>query len=162
MMSTVYLGIGSNIDAEANLKKTAELLKVHWPDIQFSSVFRTKARDVEDQADFLNAVAVLDTSSSMEEIMVTLREIERTLGKAPPFRFGPRTIDLDLLLYGDEVLENPNLIVPHPRMHERLFVLKPLSELIDLEQKHPTLNQTWAELLESVLDQECEPTGISL
>ena len=101
--------------------------------------------------------------------MQILRGIETKLKKSPPFKFGPRTIDLDLLLYGNKVIPSKGewlrsytlpatsykLIVPHPRMHERRFVLEPLCELLNPQAVHPTLRQSWAKLLESTKDQEC-------
>lgn len=84
-----------------------------------------------------------------------LREVEFKLKKNPPFKFGPRTIDLDLLLYDDEVIEDDDLTVPHPRMHERKFVLEPLCELIDQKSMHPILNKSWISLLEEIQDQDC-------
>ena len=161
-MAHVYLGLGSNINPEKNLPEAAALLREKWPEIRFSSVFLTKAQEVENQADFLNAVAFLDTDESVEDVIVALIEIERSLGKAPVFRFGPRTIDLDVLLYDNVVMESPTLIVPHPRMHQRRFVLAPLLELIDPSQTHPILKKTWKELLDSVKDQQVEPASISL
>jgi 2-amino-4-hydroxy-6-hydroxymethyldihydropteridine diphosphokinase len=161
-MAHVYLGLGSNIDPEKNLPEAAALLRNRWPEIRFSSVFLTKAQEVENQADFLNAVAFLETEESVEDVIVTLIEIERSLGKAPIFRFGPRTIDLDVLLYDNAVIESPTLIVPHPRMHQRRFVLAPLVELIDPSHTHPLLKKTWSELLDSVKDQQVEPASISL
>ena len=101
--------------------------------------------------------------------MQVLREIEAVLKKSPPFKFGPRTIDLDLLLYGDSIIPSKKewmrnyklpatsykLMVPHPRMHERRFVLEPLCELIDPRALHPTRKKPWNVLLESTNDQEC-------
>ncbi len=151
----IFIGLGSNIESEANLQKAAAMLRSHFPTICFSSVYTSSAREVEDQDDFLNAVAACETEKSPEEIQSILRTIEQSLGKAPPYRFGPRTIDLDLLLYGDHILKAKDLTVPHPRMHERRFVLEPLCELINDNAMHPKLKQSWQELLDRVQDQEC-------
>ena len=118
-MSTIFLGLGSNIDPEANLKAAAKELRDIWPDIRFSHVYRSKAAEVTDQPDFLNAVAVIETDETPEKIASRLHTIEKILKKNPPFRFGPRTIDLDLLLYGDDTITTAKLTVPHPRMHQR-------------------------------------------
>lgn len=160
-----FIGLGSNIDSETKIRKAAAMLREHFPALRFSSIYKSSAREVEDQDDFLNAVAACETEKSPEEIHAILQSIEQSLGKAPPYRFGPRTIDLDLLLYGDlsqPATINPQLVLPHPRMHERRFVLEPLCELIDANTLHPILKQSWKELLEQSLDQECILTDISL
>lgn len=165
-MMQIFLGLGSNIDPEQNLKKAAVMLRKHFPNIRFSSVYRTAAREVEDQDDFLNAVALIRTNQQTNQppqvILSTLQSIERALHKAPPYRFGPRTIDLDLLLYGDQIRHDQTLVIPHPSMYERRFVLEPLCELIDLQSVHPVLKKSWEELLEKTLEQECVLTEISL
>ncbi|MEK7137041.1 MAG: 2-amino-4-hydroxy-6-hydroxymethyldihydropteridine diphosphokinase, partial [Patescibacteria group bacterium] len=107
------------------------LLRKKWPAIRFSSMYRSAARDYEKQEDFLNAVAMLETTMPPEEAFGALQGMEKELGKKTPFRYGPRVIDLDLLLYGESVLPSPKewlssyslptthypLFVPHPRMH---------------------------------------------
>lgn len=160
-MSLAVIGLGSNIDAEKNLKKAAEMLRENFPGIRFSSVVGSKPIGFLDQADFLNAVASIQTSESPSTVASKLNMIERKLGKAPPFRNGPRTIDLDLLLYDDLVL-NGDLTIPHPRMHERRFVLQPLCELIDPQTEHPTLKKTWSDLLENTNDQQCSKSNLRL
>lgn len=172
---SVFLGLGSNINPEANLRSAADLLRSHWPGVRFSHVYRSKAREVENQDDFLNAVAVIETDESPQTIADHLHAIEKQLKKSPPFKFGPRTIDLDLLLYGDLILpsrekwphESTNqrvneLTIPHPRMHERRFVLEPLCELIDPKARHPVLDSTWKELLQKTMDQDCRRAGFDL
>lgn len=148
----VFIGIGSNIDAENNLKAASAMLRLRWPDTRFSSVYKTAAREVTDQADFLNAVAEIETDESPEAIAQTLQSIEHDLKKAPPFKYGPRTIDLDLLLYGDRTIQTSDLTVPHPRMRERRFVLEPLSEL----------DPRWLPSLENVEDQPSEKIELVL
>ena len=117
---------------------------------------------MEDQDDFLNAVAVIQANEDPEAIFEHMKLIEKELQKDPPFRFGPRTIDLDLLLIENEIVETNELLVPHARMHERRFVLEPLCELIDPESEHPLLNETWEALLFKVQDQECEKVSSEL
>ncbi|TSC57203.1 MAG: 2-amino-4-hydroxy-6-hydroxymethyldihydropteridine diphosphokinase, partial [Candidatus Peregrinibacteria bacterium Greene0416_19] len=146
---------GSNIDPERNLRKAAHLLREQWPRIRFSRVYETAPRDKQDQPPFLNAVAVFDSDEPPEDIHRILQAIEQTLGKHVTERFGPRTIDLDLLLYGDAVIDTPTLQVPHPRMHERRFVLEPLRELLSADLPHPTLRQSWRELSTAVAQQQC-------
>ena len=155
-MSTIFLGLGSNIDPEANLKAAAKELRDIWPDIRFSHVYRSKAAEVTDQPDFLNAVAVIETDETPEKISSRLHTIEKILKKNPPFRFGPRTIDLDLLLYGDDTITTAKLTVPHPRMHQRRFVLEPLLELTGPETRHPVLRHSLAELLRNLKDPTIE------
>jgi 2-amino-4-hydroxy-6-hydroxymethyldihydropteridine diphosphokinase len=160
-----FIGLGSNISPEENLRKAASMLRSHFSNIRFSSLYKSSAREVEDQDDFLNAVAACETEKSPEEVHSILKSIEESLGKAPPYRFGPRTIDLDLLLYEDLIQPatiNPQLVLPHPRMHERRFVLEPLCELIDANPLHPILKQSWKELLEKVQNQECTKVNTDL
>lgn len=132
-----------------------QLLTARWPDVQFSSLYSTAPQEHEEQDTFLNAVAMLETDEQPEEVVHALRSIEQELKKSPPYKYGPRTIDLDLLLYGNEQIGSKELTVPHPRMHERRFVLEPLCELIDPTDAHPVLGQTWQELLQKVQVQEC-------
>lgn len=118
-----------------------------------------------DQEEFLNAVAIIQTDQTPDAIASTLRTIEHALKKEPPFRFGPRTIDLDLLLYGTLVMGREShaaLTIPHPRMHERRFVLEPLCELINVQELHPQKKKQWSELLQATLDQRSEKVAISL
>lgn len=171
-MATVFIGLGSNIESERNLREATQSLRRLFPGIRFSSVYRTQAHDYDAQSDFLNAVAIFQTDNSPETILQKLQTIEQQLKKEILFRFGPRTIDLDLLLYGDLVLpsreywkENQELriknqenmlYIPHLRMHERRFVLEPLCELLDLQGKHPVLGVPWKSLLWKTTDQHCD------
>lgn len=156
-MTTVYIGIGSNIDAQANLQACAELLRAEYPTVEFSSVYKTAARDAEDQDDFLNAVARIETNEEPEEVQETLKAIEEKLGKNPPYDKGPRTIDLDILLYGEEIIDTDDLTIPHPRMHERRFVLEPLCELLE----GSSLGE-WNSRLQLVQDQKCKQIELKL
>jgi len=134
------------------------MLRTDFPNIQFSHVYRSAARDVEDQDDFLNAIGKVETELTPEELYKTLHTIEVTLRKNPPYSKGPRTIDLDILLYGDTQYKihntKYNLIIPHPRMHERRFVLEPLCEL--------NTDPLWKNYLQETLDQDCQKTDLSL
>lgn len=144
------------------MEAAAIMLRNKHPDIRFSSVYKTKARDAEDQPDFLNAVAAFENVESAVVILGELKEIERALKKNPPFPKGPRTIDLDLLLHGDELISVTGLEVPHPRMHERRFVLEPLMELLGPTAKHPANGKTWKELLDGISGQHAQKTGMQL
>lgn len=132
-MPRAYVGLGANLgDREGALRAAlAALEATEGIDVAAVSTFReTDPVDYLDQPRFLNAVAALDTTLAPRELLDALLEVERSLGRTRDGpRFGPRTIDLDLLLYGDESLDEPGLTVPHPRLHERAFVLEPLAEL---------------------------------
>jgi 2-amino-4-hydroxy-6-hydroxymethyldihydropteridine diphosphokinase len=145
----VAIALGSNLDPQRNIREAARLLRRRWEHIRFSRVYATSPVGHADQADFLNAVAVFHTTETPEEIMDSLREIEAALGKNIQFRWGPRTIDLDLLLYGEQIIERDDIVVPHPRMHERRFVLVPLLDLVSPKAKHPLVDKTWEALLEA-------------
>jgi 2-amino-4-hydroxy-6-hydroxymethyldihydropteridine diphosphokinase len=129
-----YVGLGSNLGRrretiaaaleELGAERGVEVMGV-------SSLRETEPVGYEDQPRFINGAAVLETKLPPRELLDRLLEIERRLGRVRGEgpRFGPRTIDLDLLLYGDEIVQEPGLIVPHPRLHERRFALEPLAEL---------------------------------
>lgn len=126
-----YVGLGANLgDREGSLRRAAELLKELGP-VRVSSIRETDPVGMTNQPKFLNAVAEVDTELSALDVLERLLAIERQLGRdrSAETRWGPRTIDLDLLLYGSETIDEPGLIVPHPRLAERRFVLEPLHEL---------------------------------
>ena len=127
-MTTAYVGLGSNLgDREGLIRRAAELIGA----VRLSRLIETDPWGYENQPRFLNAVAEIDTTLSARQLLDHLLDVERRLGReriGP--RWGPRTIDLDLLLYGEEVIDEPGLVVPHPRITERRFVLEPLAELV--------------------------------
>jgi 2-amino-4-hydroxy-6-hydroxymethyldihydropteridine diphosphokinase len=132
-MPEAYVGIGSNLgDREENVRRALELLGAD-PQIEVLAV--SQLRETEpvgllEQPDFLNAAARVRTELSPRDLLDCLLEVERTLGRVrTDERYGPRTIDLDLLLYGQETVDEPGLRVPHPRLAERRFVLEPLLDL---------------------------------
>ena len=131
-MTAAYVGMGANIgEPRAQLLAAWEAIgrmpQTHA--IARSSLYRSAPMGYENQPDFLNCVARLDTTLEPRALLSRLQQIERDLGRVRSFRDAPRTIDLDLLLYGSETIDTPDLVVPHPRMHERAFVLEPLAEL---------------------------------
>ena len=132
-MTRAYVGLGANLgDREATLGRAIELLgRRRGVDVVAVSSFReTDPVGYLDQPRFLNAAAALDTSLSPQELLGALLEVERELGRVREGpRYGPRTVDLDLLLMDDLVLDEPDLELPHPRLHERVFALEPLAEL---------------------------------
>ena len=131
-MTRVYLGLGSNLgNREDNLRQALQQLSNH-PGIQFcrlASLYETAPWGNLEQEWFLNTVAEIQTSLSPLELLQVLQEIEQVLGRTRTVKWGPRTLDLDILLYGDEKIDLPDLQIPHPRLTERAFVLVPLAEL---------------------------------
>ena len=127
-MTVAYVGLGSNLgDRESLIREAAGLIGA----ARLSTIIETDPWGYEDQPRFLNAVAEVETPLTARAFLDQLLDIERRLGRERPGRpWGPRTIDLDLLLYGDEELDEPGLVVPHPHLEERLFVLEPLAELV--------------------------------
>ena len=129
-----YVGLGSNLgEREATLRQALEVLgSTEGIEVVAVSCFReTDPVGVVDQPRFVNGAAALETSLAPRELLERLLEVERTLGRdrSTEERWGPRTADLDLILYGDETIDEPGLEVPHPRLGERAFVLEPLLEL---------------------------------
>lgn len=138
---TAYLGLGSNLgQREANLAQAVCLLarsqQVHV--LHSSSVYETEPWGVTDQPSFLNAVLEITTFLSPVALLDLVKRVESEVGREPTFRWGPRLIDVDILLYGDQVVQGdePDLQIPHPRMTKRAFVLVPLAELAP-ELVHP-------------------------
>ena len=132
-MALVYVGLGSNVgDREAMLRAALERLAAE-PGLELvavSAFHDTAPVGLAEQPRFLNAVAAVETELPPHALLERLLAIERALGRTREGpRFGPRTIDLDLLLYGDATVDEPGLTVPHPRLHERAFALEPLAEL---------------------------------
>jgi 2-amino-4-hydroxy-6-hydroxymethyldihydropteridine diphosphokinase len=129
-----FVGLGSNLDnPREQIRRALDLLRAE-ADVELVAVSSLRETDpvgYERQPRFLNGAAELRTELSARDLLGRLLAIERRLGRVrgKGARFGPRTIDLDLLLYGDEVLHEPGLVVPHPRLHERRFALEPLAEL---------------------------------
>jgi 2-amino-4-hydroxy-6-hydroxymethyldihydropteridine diphosphokinase len=132
-VTRAYIGLGSNLgDREAMLKRALDELAARQGIrvVRVSSTRETSPVGLLDQPNFLNAAAEIETTLSPRAVLDQLLDVERALGRTRTGpRFGPRTIDLDLLLYGDSVVDEPGLTVPHPRLHERRFALEPLAEL---------------------------------
>jgi 2-amino-4-hydroxy-6-hydroxymethyldihydropteridine diphosphokinase len=131
-VTLAYVGLGSNLgDREALILRAAELIGAR----RLSTLHETEPWGYENQPRFLNAVAEVETSLSPRGLLDQLLDVERRLGRERVgHRWGPRTIDLDLLLYGEEVVDEPGLEVPHPRLLEREFALRPLAELIPAQK----------------------------
>lgn len=126
-----YLGLGSNLgDRAVNLQRAVDLLGGHAGIrvLRSSRVYETDPVGPP-QPDYLNAVVEVETALAARELLHACLDVERELGRVRTERWGPRVIDVDILTYGDETIDEPDLIVPHPRMHERAFVLVPLADL---------------------------------
>lgn len=132
-MTRAYVGLGANLgDRERTLRAAVDALagEAGIEVVAVSTLRETEPVGVGEQPRFLNGAAELDTSLSARELLDRLLAVEQRFGRVRiAGEHGPRTLDLDLLLYGDEVIEEPGLTVPHPRLHERRFVLEPLTEL---------------------------------
>jgi len=151
-----FIGLGSNLgDREAYLAQARQALSHYGTLERCSSLYETEPVDVRDQPPFLNQVVALRTGRDPVALLRACQTIERTLGRERLVPKGPRTIDLDLLLYDDRVLaietDELQLILPHPRLHLRRFVLVPLCEICP-DGRHPVLKRSFAELLAELTD----------
>ena len=144
----VAIALGSNLgDREGYLRSAIAALQPSISNLRVSTFHDTAPVGVGPQPTFLNATAVGETSLGARALLDTLLAVERNLGRERPFPGAPRTVDLDLILYGDAVIdEAPSLIVPHPRFRERRFVLEPLAEIAP-DWRDPVTGQTVEELL---------------
>ena len=149
----VYVSLGSNLgDRLENLRRACLALEARGIGIRrASAVYETEPVDVREQAWFLNCVVEVETTLPPARLLEELQQIERELGRERLRPKGPRTVDLDILLYGDSVIRTDNLIVPHPRLHERRFVLEPLRELAP-SRRVPLLHRTVERLLRELRD----------
>ena len=138
-VTTIYLSLGSNLgEREGNLRAAIAALPAAGVRVgRVSSLYETEPVDYLQQPWFLNCVVMGETEGAAEELLRRLREIEMRMGSKKEFAKGPRLLDIDILLYGDETIDTPELQVPHPRMLERKFVLAPLAEIAP-ELSHPT------------------------
>ena len=147
MGNIVYLSLGSNIgDREANLRKALALLEEHGRVTRVSPFYETEPVEYVDQPWFLNCAAEMETQLSPHGLLDALLSVERSMGRQRTQPKGPRLIDLDILLFGDLVVDESDLKIPHPSMHERRFVLEPLSAIAP-EARHAKLNKTAREML---------------
>jgi 2-amino-4-hydroxy-6-hydroxymethyldihydropteridine diphosphokinase len=150
-LNKVYLSLGSNLGwkefrlgkAIGSLRKTGDVLKV-------SGFHKTKPYGKTDQPDFVNCALELETSLSPEELLASIHTIEGRMGRIRTEKWGPRTIDIDIVFFGGLVIDTPELKIPHPDMQNRDFVLKPLMELCP-DLVHPVLGKTVRELAEDLM-----------
>ncbi len=148
-MAIVHIALGSNIEPQENLAAAARMLREHVRVVAQSPVYRTAPWGHPDQQDFLNAVIRAETGLAPEELLDVLLEIESRRERERTIPNAPRTLDLDLLFYDEQVLHTPRLQLPHPRLHERGFVLAPLADVAP-DLRHPLLGKTVAEMKSAV------------
>ena len=159
-MKTVYLGLGSNLGGREDHLQAA-LDALHAPDLvvrRISPVYETEPVDVREQPWFLNLVVEAETSLFPMQLLARVAKVERQLGRRRSVPKGPRTIDIDILLYGSAVVRTPALEIPPPRLHERRFVLAPLADLAP-ELRHPVTRQTVREMLLATVGQAVRRTA---
>ncbi|NIP49907.1 MAG: 2-amino-4-hydroxy-6-hydroxymethyldihydropteridine diphosphokinase [Gammaproteobacteria bacterium] len=148
-MNTAYLGLGSNLGNRMAFLRGGRDTLINNPDIelvQASAVYETEAiGGPPDNPLFLNTVLQIETSLSPEKLLSTCLAVEDEFGRSRPVRWAPRTLDIDILFYDDLVICEERLIIPHPRLQERAFVLAPLQEIAP-NFKHPLLDKTVAEM----------------
>lgn len=152
-MTTAYLSIGSNLgDKYENCLKGVDKVDAleQTRVVAVSKFYRTEPTDFLDQAWFVNGALKIETTLAPLLLIQRLKETERCMGQMEKeVRFGPRIIDLDIILYGNTVMDTEILTIPHPRMHERCFVLKPLCDL-EADRVHPVLGETMERLLKRI------------
>ncbi len=153
-MNDIFLSLGSNLgDRGANLQ-TALVDLEQWDVrvLRTSSIYKTEPFGKKDQQDFFNMAVQVKTDRSPEDLLMVLHAIERSLGRERKEKWGPRSIDADILFYGERVLEDPELTIPHLHLTERKFVLVPLAEIAP-KFVHPVLKKTVEELLNECSDE---------
>lgn len=153
MKKTVYLSLGSNVgDRQANLEQAImEMAKIGTVQKR-SALYETEPMEVTDQPWFLNMAVELETELMPKQFIAAVLDIERSMGRKRTKKKGPRTIDIDVVLFGKSIIEMRGLTVPHPAMHQRRFVLEPMAEIAP-EVRHPVYKKTMRELRDAL------PTG---
>jgi 2-amino-4-hydroxy-6-hydroxymethyldihydropteridine diphosphokinase len=159
-MKTAYLSLGSNLpDRATNLRRALALLTS--PDLQIkrtSATYETEPQDLPHQPWFLNLVVEIETTLFPLQLLSRIQKIEKDLGRKRLVPKGPRTIDIDILLFGNFVIDSAKLTIPHPRMHLRRFVLEPLAELAP-DLRHPITRRTIREILNETSGQAVKKLG---
>ncbi len=149
-MTDVYIGIGSNVgDRKKNIRRALELLEEESTIIKKSPIHETEPEGFAYQNLFLNCVVHVETNHDPMTLLEFLQDVEKRLKRVETMKNGPRTIDLDILFYGENIIDTDELTVPHPQLHTRTFVLIPLNEIAP-DLVHPVLKKTVREILEDL------------
>lgn len=150
MRKLAYLSLGSNLgDRKANLHAAIERLAALGEVMAVSSVYETEPVELAHQPWFLNCAVALQTEKMPKQFLAALQSIEKAMGRQRTQPKGPRVIDLDILLFGNSVVDTAGLTIPHPALHQRRFVLEPLAEIAP-EQRHPVFKRTIRELRDAL------------
>jgi 2-amino-4-hydroxy-6-hydroxymethyldihydropteridine diphosphokinase len=147
---TVYLSIGSNLgDRAANLREAIQKLEDLGKVVEVSSFYETEPVELTAQPWFLNCAVKLDTEKMPRQLISAILSLEQSMGRQRKQKKGPRIIDIDILLFGSSVIEIPSLTIPHPKLHERRFVLEPLAEIAP-DARHPVFKRSMRELRDAL------------
>ena len=160
-LTPVFLGLGSNLgDREANLRHALKILGDHLFLERVSSLYETEPWGYKPQPWFLNCVCQGDTGLTPQALLDLVKDVEHKVGRTPSFTNGPRVIDVDILFYGQQVVQAPELQIPHPGLPHRAFVLVPLVEIAP-GYRHPVLESTVENLLHRLRASAIDPSGFS-